>query len=60
MKHDQVTKFTQVKACVRCGRKVLHHQVADFDRITGFKITSFTPTQHRCTPGRNAHDRTTR
>lgn len=60
MKHDQVTKFTQVKACVRCGREVLHHQVVTFDRVTGFKSYSWTTAQHRCTTGRTAHDRNPR
>lgn len=49
-RHDQVTKFTEVRACVRCGKKVMHNQVADYDRATGFKTYSWTPTQHRCTP----------
>lgn len=52
---DQVTRFTQVKACAGCGRRVLHHQVANFDRATGFKTYDWQPTKHRCTTGSNAH-----
>lgn len=59
MRDGQATKHTRVRACVVCGRRLLHHQVVSFDRVTGTKSTSFTPTKHRC-KGSNAHDRTTR
>ena len=52
---DQVTRFTQVKACGSCGVRVLHHQVVNFDRTTGFKTYAWLATRHRCTPGRTAH-----
>jgi hypothetical protein len=48
-RHDQVTRFTQVRTCEHCRKRVLHHQVADFDRATGFKSYSWIPTAHRCT-----------
>jgi hypothetical protein len=53
--HDQVTKFTSVRACLGCGALVLHHQVADFDEATGFKTYSWIPTSHRCTEGKTTH-----
>jgi hypothetical protein len=46
---DQVTRFTSVRACSVCGTQVLHHQVARFDRTTGFKTYAWEPTRHRCT-----------
>jgi hypothetical protein len=46
---DQVTRFTEVKACSHCGQFVLHYQVVRYDRPTGFKTYSFEPTNHRCT-----------
>lgn len=52
---DQLTRFTEVRACKDCGRRLLHHQVARFDRATGFKTYHLVPTNHRCTQGRNAH-----
>lgn len=52
---DQVTRFTEVRACSSCGQRVLHYQVARFDRVTGFKTYHLEPTKHRCTTGRNAH-----
>lgn len=56
-RHDQVTKFTAVRPCSICSAYVLHHQVASFDRVTGFKTYSWLASNHRCTTGRNAHER---
>jgi hypothetical protein len=47
--HDQTTKYTAVRPCLACGRTVLHHQVVDYDRTTGFKTYGYTPHPHRCT-----------
>lgn len=54
---DQRTRFTERRLCTACGELVLHYQVANFDKVTGFKTYEWIPTRHRCTnPRRQAHD----
>lgn len=48
--HDQVTRHTSVRLCLRCLRAVMHNQVVDFDKVHGTKVYSWVATPHRCNP----------
>lgn len=48
--HDQVTRFTEVRLCLRCLRAVMHNEVVDFDKVSGAKLRSWIATPHSCNP----------